>query len=52
VKDEKKKGILSAIWDSMVKSGGCWGPEKNCGGSADDDSKENTDVKEQKNNKK
>ncbi len=31
---KKKKGFLSAIRDSMDKTGGCCGPGENCGCSA------------------
>ena len=34
LKSEKKKGILSAIKESLTKTGGCCGPGETCGGSA------------------
>jgi len=35
-KDQKqKKGLLSAIWESMTKTGGCCGSGGNCCGSSD-----------------
>lgn len=32
--DEKKKGILASILESMVKTGGCCGAGESCGGEA------------------
>jgi hypothetical protein len=32
--DEKKKGFLSAIWESMTKTGGCCGSGEDCCGSS------------------
>jgi len=38
-KDEKqKKGLLSAIWESMTKTGGCCGSGGNCCGPSDPNS--------------
>ena len=35
-KDQKqKKGILSAIWESMTKTGGCCGSGESCCGPSD-----------------
>lgn len=35
VNDQKrKKGLLSAIWESMTKTGGCCGSGGNCCGSS------------------
>lgn len=47
--EKKKKGLLSTIWESMTKTGGCCGPGESCCGPADDDSKNssaNKDTKE------
>lgn len=48
--DEKKKGFLAAIWESMTKTGGCCGTGEDCCGSSpqekktgDSDKKEDTD---------
>ena len=30
-KPKKKSGILSAIWESMTKAGGCCGSGESCG---------------------
>ena len=30
-KTNEKKGVLSAIWESMTKTGGCCGGGKSCG---------------------
>lgn len=42
-KNNKKKGInpLSAIWESMNKTGGCCGPGETCGGSSKKTNKQN-----------
>ena len=32
--DEKKKGWLAAIWESMTKTGGCCGSGEDCCGSS------------------
>ncbi|NIA08019.1 MAG: hypothetical protein GWP14_10385 [Actinobacteria bacterium] len=40
MKNQKKKGLLSAIRESMMKTGGCCGPGETCGGSAKKDDKE------------
>jgi hypothetical protein len=32
--NEKKKGILAAIWESMTKTGGCCGSGESCGCSS------------------
>ncbi|MFZ2658540.1 MAG: hypothetical protein WAX69_26645 [Victivallales bacterium] len=29
--EKKKKGVLSAIWESMTKTGGCCGGGESCG---------------------
>ncbi|MFA6569469.1 MAG: hypothetical protein WCS96_14760 [Victivallales bacterium] len=29
--NEKKKGVLAAIWESMTKTGGCCGGGESCG---------------------
>jgi len=34
---KKKKGFLSAIWESMTKTGGCCGSGGNCCGSSQPD---------------
>ena len=34
--EKRKRGILSAIKESMTKTGGCCGPGETCGGSAKD----------------
>ncbi len=42
--ENKKKGLLATIWESMTKTGGCCGPgEDCCGPSAEDDKKTNED---------
>jgi len=28
--ESKKKGLLAVIWDSMIKTSGCFGPEEGC----------------------
>lgn len=38
--EKKKKGLLSIIWESMTKTGGCCGSGETCGGSAKENSKE------------
>lgn len=42
MKNEKKKGkgLLSAIRESMAKTGGCCGPGETCGGSVEENNKE------------
>ncbi len=35
-KKKKGSGVLSAIWESMTKTGGCCGPGETCGGSQGD----------------
>ena len=35
--NEKKKGVLAAIWESMTKTGGCCGSGGNCGCSPQPD---------------
>ena len=30
--NEKKKGFFAALWESMVKTGGCCGNGESCGG--------------------
>ncbi|MBU0716003.1 MAG: hypothetical protein KJ964_11655 [Verrucomicrobia bacterium] len=35
---KRKKGFLSAIWESMTKTGGCCGSGGNCCGSSQPDS--------------
>ena len=37
-KKKKGKGLLSAIWESMTKTGGCCGPGETCGGPPASDS--------------
>jgi hypothetical protein len=32
--EKKKKGFLSAIWESMTKTGGCCGSGEDCCGSS------------------
>lgn len=41
--NEKKKGVLAAIWESMTKTGGCCGSGESCGCSSqpDKDKKKN-----------
>ena len=42
--ENKKKGLLATIWESMTKTGGCCGPGENCcGPSAENDKKSNED---------
>ena len=44
--NEKKKGVLSAIWESMTKTGGCCGGGESCGcGSKSDKDKEKNEKK-------
>ena len=48
VKEQKhKKGFLSAIWESMTKTGGCCGSGGNCCGASQPDS--NKEKAEKKN---
>ena len=35
-KKKKGSGVLSAIWESMTKTGGCCGPGETCCGPQDD----------------
>ena len=32
--EKKKKGLLTTIWESMTKTGGCCGPGESCCGPA------------------
>ena len=42
--ENKKKGLLATIWESMTKTGGCCGGGENCcGPTAEDDKKNNED---------
>lgn len=42
--ENKKKGLLATIWESMTKTGGCCGSgEDCCGPSPEDDKKTNED---------
>jgi hypothetical protein len=42
--ENKKKGLLATIWESMTKTGGCCGPGENCcGPSEENDKKHNED---------
>jgi hypothetical protein len=44
---KKKKGALSALWESMTKTGGCCGSGESCGCSPQpDNSKKKTEPKE------
>lgn len=44
---KKKKGALSALWESMTKTGGCCGSGESCGCSPQpDSSKKKTEPKE------
>ena len=44
--EKKKKGLLSIIWESMTKTGGCCGSGENCGCSPQqDNSKKKTEPK-------
>ena len=45
---EEKKSILASIWEAIIKPGGCWGPAKNCGGSAEEHSEKNDKSKDNK----
>jgi len=42
---KEKKGIFSAIRESMEKTGGCCGPGETCGGSANENDKEAVEKK-------
>jgi len=45
--NKKKKGALSALWESMTKTGGCCGSGESCGCSPQpDNSKKKTEPKE------
>ncbi len=35
--NEKKKGVLAAIWESMTKTGGCCGGGEDCGCNSSSD---------------
>ena len=37
--EKKKKGFLSAIWESMTKTGGCCGSGEDCCGPSQQDKK-------------
>ena len=37
--EKKKKGFLSAIWESMTKTGGCCGSGEDCCGSSQKEDK-------------
>ena len=41
--ENKKKGLLAAIWESMTKTGGCCGPGENCCGPSAENDKETDD---------
>lgn len=42
--ENKKKGLLATIWESMTRTGGCCGGGENCcGPTAEDDKKNNED---------
>ncbi len=43
--NEKKKGLLAAIWESMTKTGGCCGSGKDCGCSPQTDKDKAKDEK-------
>ena len=46
--EKKKKGLFSAIWESMTKTGGCCGSGESCGCSPQpDNSKTKTDPKKE-----
>lgn len=47
--EKKKKGIFSAIWESMTKTGGCCGSGESCCGPIDEkDEKKNKKNKQTK----
>lgn len=37
--ENKKKGLLATIWESMTKTGGCCGPGEDCCGPSSEDGK-------------
>jgi len=37
--ENKKKGLLATIWESMTKTGGCCGPGESCCGPSDENDK-------------
>lgn len=46
--EKKKKGLLSMIWESMTKTGGCCGSGESCSCSPQSDkSKKKTDPKKE-----
>ncbi len=38
--ENKKKGLLATIWESMTKTGGCCGSGETCCGPANENDKE------------
>lgn len=47
--NEKKKGVLATIWESMTKTGGCCGSGESCGcGPQPDKDKSKTEKKNEK----
>lgn len=44
-KKKKKKGLLSVIWESMTKTGGCCGSGETCCGPTEETDKETSDDK-------
>ncbi len=44
--EKKKKGLLSIIWESMTKTGGCCGNGESCCGPANEDDKKSIENKQ------
>ena len=44
---KKTKGLLSMIWESMTKTGGCCGSGESCCGPANEDDKKTTEKKQE-----
>ncbi len=45
--EKKKKGLLSIIWESMTKTGGCCGAGESCCGPANEDDKKSIENKQE-----
>ncbi len=43
--ENKKKGLLATIWESMTKTGGCCGSGESCCGPSDGNEKKESEGK-------
>ncbi len=50
--NEKEKGVLAAIWESMTKTGGCCGSGEDCGCNSSPDKDKAKNEKKNENSRK